>query len=207
MPNKYTQNMITLNGCFGSGTNHVRLLLGLRPGGEIRDLRGRRVEHDRKLWTVRTQIYTPARAHQGPPLPHWGRGSYWLRMEFLTRELYTDSRISHERLHRFPRPWVRFQATDPEEVALMYLAKSPDLAGRFTWGEWLAKVRQWQSAVPGATHTIDCHHLFQRHYWRTGLPSLTRDLGVAAVDPQWAREVHLTWCDLNEQVLARPDPQ
>ena len=44
------EKQITLSGCYGAGTNHLRLLLGLVPGKEIRDFSGRRLSDDKKLY-------------------------------------------------------------------------------------------------------------------------------------------------------------
>lgn len=188
----------------GGGMNHLRCLLGLAPGGEIRDLSGRRVaDSDKEQFLLQVyyhsnRAYTGSAIHRGPERNVWRSGSYWLRMEWLTRDLYTESRVQHDPLPPAGSVQCVPRAGHIDWVVGLYRAKCPDLNGHTV---------QRQQAFTGKFLTVqsDCHpvylpDLYHRDWVDQSLAPLCDRLARSRPGMDSARRVHHRWCDLNDRL-------
>ena len=71
------KDKLILNGFYGTGVNHVRLILGLRTGHEIRDLSGRRLPDDKKVNFIMKTFYHDNRASVCLPPLRGGNTNVW----------------------------------------------------------------------------------------------------------------------------------
>ena len=191
--------------------NHLRLLLGLRPGGEIRDLSGRRLEQDQKQDFCLTTWYSDRRSHTGSaPTPQawwvsnggyrWQAQSYWLRMEWMTRDQYQDSEIHHT---TEPDHGVRFVTREgsDQEVCRLYKAKCPNLNGN-TWQQQILHSEGFR-VTPKVAVPVFLPSFYDSDWCDHSLKPMTDRLGMDSVDPDLAHRVHHRWCELNRQLLAK----
>jgi len=206
------KNKIWITGCFGSGVNHIRLLLGTSPGKEIMDLSGRKVPDQSKLDFILRVMYHENRIHTGkPPIRNsvtnsWNRQSYWLRMEWLTRAKYTETEVIHDlkitKKKSADDRIVFVQVGDVEQVTKLFLAKCPDLNGN-TYNEELEKNRRWQTVPAGVDSVIMTDELYRRDWVSRGLAKVVDQIGYAPVNLSDAEKIHHRWCDLNDRLLER----
>ena len=202
----HSNPVITLSGCMGSGINHVRLLLGLGSGKEIRDFSGRRVPDDKKLDFVMTILYHENRVFvnerpiRGGETNVWHNQSYWLRIEWLTRELYEDCKINHSRTPTMDGSWVYFQVGDAHRVLDLYKAKCPDLNGLGD-DAFLKGIEAWRQVPAGVTSSVMTDQLYERGWVGGYLKKLLSDLDHGPVDMDMAEKIHHRWCDLNQLIL------
>jgi hypothetical protein len=202
---------LRISGPMGGGMNHLRLLLGLRPGGEIRDLSGRRLTQEQKQeFCIRTW-YSDRRSHTGSAPSdqawwvsnggyRWQAQSYWLRMEWMTRDLYQESEIHHT---VEPDQGVRF-VTRPDSdqlVCRIYKAKCPNLNGN-TWSEQIRHSEDFR-AEPKVAVPVFLPDFYESEWCDHNLKHLTDRLEMQGVDPDLARSVHHRWCELNQELLKK----
>lgn len=206
-------NKIWITGCHGSGINHIRLLLGMSPGKEIIDLSGRRVADVSKLDFVMRVMYHDSRIFDGtPPVRNsqtntWRRQSYWLRMEWLTREKYTETEVRHSynivRKKQSDKDRTIFlQVGDVDRVTQLYRTKCPDLNGR-TYEEEFKENLQWQTVPEGVDAVVVTDELYRRDWVSNNLLHLLDQIGYAPADPSETEKIHHRWCDLNDQLFKR----
>lgn len=203
-------NKIWINGCMGSGINHIRLLLGMSPGKEIIDLSGRRVADVSKLDFVIRVMYHDSRISDGKPSMrnsqnNWGSVSYWLRMERLTREKYTETAVRHsyniEKQSDKDRT-IFLQVGDVDRVTELYRAKCPDLNGR-TYEEEFKENLRWQTVPEGVDAVVVTDELYRRDWVSNNLLHLLDQIGYAPADLSETEKIHHRWCDLNDQLLKK----
>jgi len=198
------EKQITLSGSRGAGTNHLRLLLGLVPGKEIRDFSGRRLSDDKKLYFCTNIQYhnniTSTESYKGH---NWGRQSYWLRVESWTREYYKDTIISHEIL---PKQEVIFEVGDVDRVTKLYEAKCPGLNG-LSYKEEYDRNKEWSNitvrGITTADVTVQTDDFFESNWVEKNLQRLLDKLDYGTVDIETARAVHHRWCNLNNILLKK----
>ena len=164
---------------WGAGANHVRVLLGLRPGGEIRNHDGRRLLDREKLPWLEGVFYNRARCRD------------WLRMEWLTREHYEDIQIQSDP-QQTQLPQIRLWTPDPEPVARLYEAKAGHRNG-LTAQQLRDHVGLYQP-VEGATN-IRADLLFREDFCGGD------DATALGVSDRPHHRVHGLWCELNRLVL------
>jgi len=194
----------------GSGINHIRLLLGMSPGKEIIDLSGRRVADVSKLDFVIRVMYHDSRLSDVKPSMrngqnNWGSVSYWLRMELLTREKYTETAVRHsyniEKQSDKDRT-IFLQVGDVDRVTQLYRTKCPDLNGR-TYEEHIEENLRWQTVPEGVDAVVVTDELYRRDWVSNNLLHLLDQIGYAPADLSEAEKIHHRWCDLNDQLLKK----
>jgi len=206
-------NKIWITGCYGSGINHIRLLLGMSPGKEIIDLSGRRVADASKLDFVMRVMYHDSRIFDGaPPVRNgqtnsWESQSYWLRMEWLTREKYTETAVVHtyniaSKKQSDEDRVIFVQVGDVDLVTQLYRAKCPDLNGS-TYEEQYEKNLRWRMVPRGVDAVVVTDHLYSRDWSTDNLPHLLEQIGYAPADVSEAEKIHHRWCDLNDRLLKK----
>lgn len=205
---------IFITGCSGSGINHIRLLLGMSPGREIRDLSGRLVADPSKFDFVMRVMYNDIRTSTGKaPVRNghtsWGQPSYWLRMEWLTRETYTESTVTHDpeivdKKQSSGDRVIFVKVGDVDLVTRLYLAKCPGLNGS-TYNEELERNRAWQTVPAGVDAVVVTDDLYRRDWASSGLAKVLDQIGYAPVHLSDAEKIHHRWCDLNDRLLERSD--
>lgn len=207
-------NKIWIAGCHGSGINHIRLLLGMSPGGEIIDFSGRRVSDTSKFDFVMRVIYHDSRTFTGTPPVRNGitnpfeMPSYWLRIEFMTREKYTETLITHdpniiEKKQSNKDKVIFVQVGDVDRVTQLYQAKCPGLNGR-TYEEEFKLNLEWQQVPEGADGVIITDELYKRDWVANNLLNLLDQIGYTPSDLSKIEKIHHRWCDLNDQLLDTP---
>ena len=201
---------LVITGPMGGGMNHLRLLLGLADDAEIRDLAGRRLPNSDKEKFILKIMYHDRRIYTGPApvrgnetkvwqVQHggyaWQAQSYWLRIEWLTRDLYTDSQVLHD-----PQvdEGIRFVTKYgcEELVCELYRAKCPYLNGN-TWEQQLNHARAFNTLSDLAL-PVYLPDFYSRDWCDQHLGQLTDKLGWKTIDPSLAQRVHHRWCELNQ---------
>jgi hypothetical protein len=204
---------LLITGPMGGGMNHLRLLLGLGKGAEIRDLSGRRLPDADKEQFVLKIMYHDHRAYNGP-LPErgykdnlwkvehrgysWQAQSYWLRVEWLTRDLYTDSHISHDPAID---EGIRFVTKNGAEnlICDLYKAKCPNLNGN-TQEEQIKHTMSFVK-IPTVALPVYLPDFYKNDWCDLYLQKLTTQLDLPAVEFSIARRIHQRWCELNHFLI------
>jgi len=206
-------NKIWITGCHSSGINHIRLLLGMSPGKEIIDLSGRRVADASKLDFVMRVMYHDSRIFDGtPPVRNgqtntWESQSYWLRMEWMTREKYTETAVEHTcniagKKQSDEDRAIFVQVGDVDWVTQLYRAKCPGLNGR-TYEEQYEENLRWRTVPRGVDAVVVTDQLYGRDWSTNYLPHLLDQIGYAPADVSEAEKIHHRSCELNDHLLKK----
>jgi len=203
---------IWITGCMGSGINHIRLLLGMSPGREIIDLSGRRIADEFKLGFIMRVMYHDNRAFIGEPpvrngqTNNWKSRSYWLRMEWLVREQYTETTVIHDykiadKKQSNADRVIFVQVGDVDQVTQLYRAKCPDLNG-LTYEEHHNSNLKWLVVPNDVNAVIRTNELYERDWVVNNLARLLDQMDYAPItDLSDAEKIHHRWCDLNARLL------
>ena len=139
-----------------------------------------------KLWKVEHGGYS------------WQAQSYWLRVEWLTRNFYKDSLISHDPTID---KGIRFVSRPGSEnlICDLYKAKCFNLNGD-TRAKQIRHITAFNK-VPTLALPVYLPDFYKSDWCDSNLHKLTTSLDLPPVKLDLAQRVHHRWCDLNHVLL------